>query len=646
MHSGADLLARRTEVHGALALGWAFRARWRVVSRIVVVTCAVAIAGCSTPIGVERINPQTAYQERARNILSSGTLSEPTRIVLTLWDLNKQFEDDPKSVIASLQDRIVDGTAGSDEIYALAELSFQYGGRTGQRTYYLAASVYAFAFLFPGGDDASPGAYDPRLGAASDLYAEGLTRAFEAADRSRVELQGGEFALPFGKLRIAYDPASAVWADRKLVDFIPISEFSVYGLRNRYRQAGLGTPLAATPIPLKPEQGFQIAPRMKIPVTAVLRIANAYRQLRTGTLDATLEVHPPSDKDIVHLDGQDVPLQIERTATLAYGLADKDIWAREIRGFLWGDLLDKAPTRLVALGPYRPGLFPVVFIHGTASTAGRWADMVNDLLNDPRIRDHFQFWFFSYDTGNPIPYSAMLLREALQEAVAKVDPSGKDLALRQMVLVGHSQGGLLAKMLAIDAGSKLWGAISRKPLDDLDLPAGSKGLIRRTMFFDHSPFVSRVIFIATPQRGSYIAGSSLPQLIARLVRAPLSILEATTDVLTKSSDALRFDPAKDRIGTSVYGMTPGGPFITAIAPLPIAPGVTAHPIVAVNGEGPVDNGDDGVVAYSSAHLREAVSELVVRSGHSTQSNPRTIAEVRRILILHLMASCTACNGAH
>jgi hypothetical protein len=161
------------------------------------------------------------------------------------------------------------------------------------------------------------------------------------------------------------------------------------------------------------------------------------------------------------------------------------------------------------------------------------------------------------------------------------------------------------------------------------------------MFFEHSPFVSRAIFLATPQQGSFVAGLSLAQLIGRLVRLPLTLAQTMTDVFGNNRGAFRFDPATTRIGTSVYGMAPGSPFITALAPLPIAPGVVVHSIISVKGDGPVESGNDGVVEYSSAHLPEAASELVVRSGHSNQADPRTIAEVRRILLLHLAQSCAA-----
>jgi triacylglycerol esterase/lipase EstA (alpha/beta hydrolase family) len=606
--------------------------------------CCLAIAGCTTPVSVERVDSQVAYQKQTRNILSGAYLSQSTRIVLTRWGLNQRFATDPAAALAALQAKVADGAAGSDEIFALGELSFQHAERAGGRAYYLAAAVYAFAFLFPEEIDAPPNPYDPRLRIACDLYNRALTAAFESADGTQVELRGGVFALPFGELHVAFDQTSLIWAGRKLVDFVPIGDFEVSGVRNAYRRAGIGAPLAASGIPLQRELGLQVAPRMKIPITAVLRIVDARRRLAAGALDATLEVHTPSDAESVQLGGQDVPLESERTAALAYGLANPDIWARELRGFLVGDLLDKEPTRLVSLGPYLPGRFPVVFIHGTASSAGRWVNTANELLSDPRIREHFQFWFFSYDTGNPIPYSALLLREELRDAVAKVDPAGKDPALRRMVVIGHSQGGLLAKMLVVDSGTRFWDAFSRKPLDDLSIPAETRELVRRAMFFEHSPFVGRVIFLATPQHGSYVAGFSVVQLIARLVRLPLTLAQGIGGVLTSNPEALRFDSNKTRIGNSVYGMTPGSPFITALSQLPIAPGVAAHSIIAVQSNEPVESSGDGVVAYASAHLPEAASELVVRSGHSNQSNPQTIAEIRRILLLHLQEACGAGVG--
>jgi Alpha/beta hydrolase family len=254
------------------------------------------------------------------------------------------------------------------------------------------------------------------------------------------------------------------------------------------------------------------------------------------------------------------------------------------------------------------------------------------------IRDHFQFWVFSYNTGNPTPFSALQLRTALEAAVHKLDPQGRDPAMQHMVLIGHSQGGLLAKMVVIDSGSRLWDAFSSKPLEHMQVSAQTRELLREALFVKPVPEVRRVIFIATPQHGSFVAGSRIAQLIARLVTLPVRVTSALADTLQGNRDTVRLKPGSAGFG-SVWSMTPDNPGLQAFAAIPIAPNVAAHSIIAVQGSGPIETGDDGVVTCKSAHTDGVQSELVVRSGHSVQGNAQAIAEVRRILLLHLTEAC-------
>ncbi|HET6518317.1 MAG TPA: hypothetical protein VFG47_00645, partial [Geminicoccaceae bacterium] len=468
----------------------------------------------------------------------------------------------------------------------------------------------------------------------------GLTRAFDsAADGAAFEPRGGTFALPFGTLEVAFDPADLLWDGRRLTGFVPVADLQVRGLHNRYRWPGLGAPLAAGTEPLRREQGFQVGPRVKVPVTALLLLDRPRRQLSAGGLRGTLRLVAATDDEPVSIAGRTVPIEVEPTAALAYTLSTPEVWQTELAGFLRGDLLRGRPTNLAAMQPHRPGRFPVVFVHGTASSAGRWADLVNDLTSDPAIRDRFEFWFFQYETGNPIPYSALQLRDALTAAVERLDPAGRDPALREMVVIGHSQGGLLTKMTAIDtAEGQFWDRFSRKPPEELRLRPETRDLLRRALFIEPLPFVRRLVFVATPHGGSYLTEWSVTGVIARLVRLPLTLTRATAELVTLNADALRFDPGRARFG-SLFGMTPGSPLITALADVPVAPGVAAHSIVAVEGDGPVAEGGDGVVKYASAHIDGVESELVVRSGHSVQGNPHTVEEVRRILLLHAGEAC-------
>jgi pimeloyl-ACP methyl ester carboxylesterase len=594
------------------------------------------IAGCATPIAVTRSDPREVQRELTSNVISTGDLSNRTQIVLHRQDLTALFASDAEAAIASLHHTATGGDADPELLFALAELSFRHAEDAGKRPYYLAASVYAFAYLFPNDPAKRPNPFDPQLRVASDLYNRGLTSAFASADRSRVDLRSGRFDLPFGSIDISFDAATAHWGDLPIATFTPADELHIKGLQNRYRQRGIGAPLAADATAAVIERGFQITPDVKVPVTALLRTDASRQTLAGGRLTGHIDVFPAFEPSSVEIRGQSVPLEVDTSAAFAYGLSDPQIWASEFGGFLSGSYLDKDRSPLDGLEPYRPGQIPVIFIHGTASSSGRWADLVNDLQSDPVIRDHFQFWWFTYNTGNPTPLSALQLRTAIAKTVHNIDPEGKDPALKQIVLIGHSQGGLLAKMMVIDSGSQLWDAISNKPLEDLQVSDQTRDLLRGAIFVRPVPEVRRVIFISTPQHGSYVAGSNIGQLLGKLVTLPVGLVKSMGE-FGGNPDALKVA----RVGsTSVWSMTPDNPVLQTFAAIPIAPNVAAHSIIPVLGEGPVETGDDGVVTYKSAHIDAVESELVIRNaGHSVQSNPRTVDEVRRILLLHLATAC-------
>jgi pimeloyl-ACP methyl ester carboxylesterase len=592
------------------------------------------VAGCTPPIHVDRLDPRHVERELDSNVITTGRLSEATQIVLHREDLSERFERDPEDAIASLHRTVAAGTTGPDVLFALAEMAFQRAQDTGKHPYFLAAAVYAFAFLFP--DDARDraSAFDPRFRTACDIYNRSLTWAFASADRSRVELRSGHFELPYGSVDVTFDPSGARWGDQAFAAFTPADELGITGLKIRYRRPGIGASLAADANPVTEPQGFFVEPHVKVPVTALLRIETPRRDLITGHLRGTIEVYPAYEPSDVTIGGQSVPLEADTSTAFAFSLSDPEVWESELGGFLDGNFFERAKAQLSGLEPYRRGQIPIVFIHGTASSSGRWANLINDLQSDSVIRERYQFWSFTYATGNPTPFSAEQLRELIALAVHSLDPRGEDPALRRIVLIGHSQGGLLAKWTAIDSGSRLWDVFSGKPPEELHVSPETSALLRRVFFVTPVPEVRRVIFIATPQHGSFLAESWIGQLLARLVTPRARILEALRDLVEDNYDDLRFRHSVGRFG-SVWSMTPTNPFLQAFAAIPVAPNAATHSIIAVQGDGPVETGDDGVVSYQSAHIPEAVSEVVVRSGHSVQDHPETVNEVRRILLLHL-----------
>ena len=598
---------------------------------------ALTIAGCATPIGVTRGGTQETFHTLTANVLSAGEPSSWSKQVLFRNNLTDQFDEDPAGTLAELHRRQKEVRLTSDRMFALAELSFFYAAQSGKQEYYLAAAAYAVAFLLPGREELTIAFIDPRFRLAVDLYNWAISRGLASPDGSEVLLEPGTKKLPFGEMTLTVDSSSFVWGGYRFRRFIPVGDFIVRGLANRYRQPGVGAPLAAEVEPVGSGTAAETArsripPQIKVPVTAFVRFDEPLRGVLEGKIQGRIEVYAADKTTTVRIADRDVPLELEQSATLAYMLEGAKVWDFEIAGFRFADSEKVFGDGLVMMHPYQPGEIPVVLVHGTASSPARWADLYNEITRDPTLQNGFQIWLFQYNTGQPILYSEMLLRRALTNVLRELDPDGKDPALRRMVVIGHSQGGLLTKLLTVKSGNRFWENVSRAPFDKVEMVQETRDLLREGMFLEPFPSVERVIFIATPHRGSYQATGWGLNLAKRLINLP-GALVSQFQVLLKQQQFAELGMSQPP--TAVENMSPGNPFLRALNDLPIDPAIKAHSIIAVQGGPPFIGKTDGVVAYESAHIDGVESEAVINSGHSTQSHPDTTIEVRRILREHI-----------
>jgi hypothetical protein len=431
-----------------------------------------------------------------------------------------------------------------------------------------------------------------------------------------------------GDVLIEKGHSDFAWSPEEFDDFLVATDFDVVGLSRMARSRGLGVPCIAVRAPPRPRRkGLSASLRSSYAVTVVMRfegsITGGGRPRR-----AVVEAYDPMLRSTFRIGEREVPLEIDLTTPLVHTLRNMP----EYSGFKAMFEVEEWSERagLYMFQQYRPGRLPVVFVHGLMSSPETWIELFNDLLADPVLRERYQFWFFVYPTGNPIPYSAAVLRESLLSARAAHDPEGRDPSFSRTVLIGHSMGGLLTRMQIQGSGDRLWNAVSNEPLDEMDLTEEQKALVRRMLVYDALPFVDRVVFMATPHRGSEIARGLIGRIGASLIKLPVTFVD-TARAVRPSSDA---DELEERI-TGIGNLSPDSALLVEMSSWPLPPDLEIHSIVGNREAADTPGGTDGVVPYWSSHLDGAVSEKIVRSGHSVQKIVEAIKEVRRILHLHL-----------
>lgn len=397
-------------------------------------------------------------------------------------------------------------------------------------------------------------------------------------------------------------------------------QFDVHGtyVTKRVTRDGIGAPVVAVGRELKkePRASFSL-PRIFYGVTAIARFEG--RRCVLGFED-------PLATETTRLDGHTYSLAADFTVPVAVMLASSDPKKLELARLLRP--ASYAETAYIALlQPYDPNKRVVLVIHGLNDSQATWTPMINTLRGDPVIRRNYQFWFYSYPSGYPYPYSAAILRREL-DAVQKKYPLRKPI-----VVIGHSMGGCIGRLLITDTGLKLWLALFKMPPEQVPLSPASKKLFTEALIFRHRPEVGRVIFISSPLQGSNLATNWIGRISSSLIRSPLALLTAGLDGL-KATTYQSGDLKLKRIPNGVDTMAPNNRFVKAINTIPITSGIPYHTIMGDRGKGDAPNSSDGVVSYWSSHMAGAQSELVVPSNHSAHQNPRAIEEVLRILTQH------------
>jgi pimeloyl-ACP methyl ester carboxylesterase len=650
------------------------------------ICAALLLSGCAG-VTVSSVSPAAYLAERRGDVLTTGALSPSAQEVLRVIGSNA---DECQSQNTQCRRLLTESTGLTDEqrLSALAEVwlqsalalerpraaspvvtnqgdtpastnpvPYQDASPDARLTAWMEAARHAYAYLFFTGRVPGERAFDFRQTQVRDYYNFAVQKVVEhlfktlssksaPAPTSVISLAGWQITSQTEDLRL---PQNAPLPE----ELIAASSLRFSGLRNTYRRDGLGAELVAvSPPPTLPEPPAE-APAFsesRYPViTALLRFDGQTLAQVLSTQKVQLVLFDPysTAQMKLRLPGQTadslVPLSANFTAGYGLWLARSGFAVQSLRT-LFGMADGITRPHIQLMQPYDANRRTIIMLHGLASSPEAWINVANEVLGDDELRQRYQIWQVYYPTNAPLALNLHAIRTALQETQAHFDPAGTALASRDVTLIGHSMGGVLARLLVSSSGEKLWEML---PPDHRVSPRDNseKAEQMRALRDSASPYLSftplpgarSAIFIAAPHRGTAFAENGFARRIANLVTLPLSMLEELSDLtrlMTLLPPGAPGSPGMQplRVPNSIDNLSDRDPFVQAAAALPIAPQVRYHSIIGNNdGEVPLQKSSDGIVPYTSSHLDGAASERVIASSHSVQEHPQAILEIRRIL---------------
>ncbi|MEO0649369.1 MAG: alpha/beta fold hydrolase [Planctomycetota bacterium] len=589
--------------------------------------CACA----SRPISERPAKQGEVLRELQRSIVTDDEVSALTQQVLDVHDLAESWERRPSETPEALLEVTSVVPIGRRRT-ALAELYFALG-KSAKRPadalpLYVESVLTAREQILESNSDIA--AFDPEQQLLAVLYNWGLSRVAVLAQ----EVQGppGSWTdLPTlgGPRPVTFVHGPKHHAPEYFDAYLAASEWNYSGrLPHRYRSFGVGAPLVG----VRHEGGesgrtfgaYELPLLQTLPVTLLLDVAT----------DGTLELHlvDAFSTRTLEVEGERLPLAADFSAPLGHLIAQYDDANKDkSRGFFAPEKLE-AERGIYMLQPYDPERIPLLLVHGLWSSPLAWIEVINEVYGDDELREAYQVWLYLYPTGLEIPDNMAALHAQLHQMRVDLDPELDDPAMQDMVVVGHSMGGVLAKTLVSTGGDQLWNAVARVPVDELDTSPEEREELRRMAYFEPMPFVNRAVFIAAPHRGASMADNWVGSFGKWLIDLPAATVASFQEMIERNPEAFI---GYDRMHTSIDDLSPSSTALRGLTDCPIREGLPYHTIMGdVTGKG-APNSDDGVVAYASSHLEGARSELVVDYEHGAQRHPLAQLEIRRILHEHL-----------
>lgn len=508
-----------------------------------------------------------------------------------------------------------------------------------QKIQYLDKSLrYSYVYLFKSKSSAQDRIFDYRLNQVRIIYNVSISQMLTNLYLKNASLNN--FSSTSYRYHINKQNYSAL-NTLKLKSFKSSYNMNFSGFNIINRQDGLGAEFIAERDEAKVEPKFILNPREYyknksnpnihepkfFPITAIaFSKENSSIAEILDQSDFEIQLFDPFKTKRIDIEGHSYYLTGNYSAPYGAWLSKYNLGAL---GY-WS-LIDKERNlimpHLYMLEPYNPNKRVIVLIHGLASSPEAWVSLTNDIIGADDLRDNYQVWNVFYSTNMPIVESRYQIYSLLQQAFLNMDDSSR--AAKDAVLIGHSMGGVISRLLVSEA--------------DISSIAYQKMNGAQQAQYQHEPSIkerfefkpisqfSRAIFIAAPHQGTQYADRWFTKFARKIIRLPNDFYSAVEQrqVQIKTTQ-------KGMIENGASDLSLGSNFMTLTKQIQPKSTVIYHSIIGnATSSNSIEQSTDGIVPYRSSHLNGASSEMVIHGGHSIQETPEAVLEIRRILRLHI-----------
>ncbi len=627
-----------------------------LVARCAALLLILVTAGCAG-VKVASVSTQDYIAQRRGDVLTTGKLSAAASEALAVLGL-----DADKCRASALNcTSALRGSDGLDterqlstlsEVWLLhaVELERQRPIAATDRDELLDAYLQSarYAYLFHSPRPPAERAFEDRQTQVRDYYnyavQQSVTRLFSHyrdAPKADAARSGESARIGDWNIHFLMDEVRLPGGKTTPYELIPASTLTFSGLRSMYRRDGFGAELVAVMARSVNDKDTFEQPYSETPFPALSVILSFKGRTLTQILethDAAFTVSDPYRRYYVSLGGISVPLAANFTSGYGLWLARSGFATQALRNAI-GTSDGLAEPHIYLLQPYDPDRRIIVMLHGLASSPEAWINTANEVLGDEVLRRGYQIWQVYYPTNAPLPYNNAEIRKALRRTLEHFDPMGTARASRDMVVIGHSMGGILSRLMVSSSGDVLWKALQEYRSFTPEEMAEAEAEFGDMMRFEPFHGITRAVFIATPHRGTEFAEHRLARWASNLITLPATVLRKFARMSQRAEGGEMPGGEPYYIPNGVDSLSPKDPFIRLLPQMPISPAVTFHSIVATDKpDAPLEESTDGFVTYHSAHLDGAASEAVIPYTHSVQEAPEAILEIRRVLREHLGAA--------